>query len=464
MQPDVLLVICDTARADAFKPWGGALPTPTMERLVREGVAYANATTQAPWTLPSTASIMSGKLPTEHGIHNDCLDWSSDRPTSPANAVKSVTGEWLPESLRQRGYATWAASCNTWITKWGGFDRGFDEFHDTSDRVRLPRGTWSKYVRKVGRLYGKIDRGGKAVTNAFGTRAAANGSKPMFAFANLMEVHSPYDPPRPFYPFAPWKRPETFRLSGGGKGPRRFLIYNLGVEDPPDDYTKTLRTLYWQSARYEDWLLGRMVRAVEDRGRPTVVVVVSDHGENLGEDGLFGHNSSLNQTLLHVPLVVWGHKVDVGSGWIEDTVPLTGLAPWLRRVADGDPSPMTGSAAVVTEYESTTRWIPPDVEARLQAMGKADSLPPLVYTAGFAVREGSTKYIGLESGIEYLYDLSNDPAEQHDLSAARPADLERLRPYRDAWRARRAAQPKYEAGDVADQEITDHLRQLGYIE
>jgi arylsulfatase A-like enzyme len=191
---------------------------------------------------------------------------------------------------------------------------------------------------------------------------------------------------------------------------------------------------------------------------------VSDHGENLGDHGLFGHNSSLNQTLLNVPLVVWGHKVDVGTGWIEDNVPLIGIAPWLRRVADGDLTPLVGGGAVVSEYESTTRWIPPDIQARLEAMGRENSLPPLVYSAGFAVREGDMKYIGLESGIEYLYDLSNDPQEQRDLSTARPADVERFRAHRDAWTIRRAEQPTYESGDVADQEITDHLRVLGYIE
>jgi arylsulfatase A-like enzyme len=464
MQPDILLVICDTARADAFKPWGGPYPTPTMERLCREGLAYSNATTQAPWTLPSTASIMSGKLPTEHGIHNDCLDWSGDRPTTPATAVKAVTGEWLPESLQARGYRTWAASCNTWISTWGGFDRGFDEFNDTSDRVRLPRGRWSRYVRKAGRMYGKIDRGGMAVTNAFARRVRTGGPEPMFAFMNLMEVHSPYDPPRPFYPYAPWKRPETFKMSGGGKGPRKFLIYNLGVEEPSPEYVRTLRDLYWHSARYEDWLLGRIVRAVEERGRPTVVVVVSDHGENIGDHRLFGHNSSLAQTLLNVPLVVWGQGVDIGSGWLSDNVPLVGIAPWLRRVADGDRTPMSGNGAVISEYESTTRWIAPDIQTRLEAMGKADSLPPLVYSAGFAVREGSTKYIGLDSGFEYLYDLSNDPQEQRDLSTARPSDLDRFRAHRDAWRIRRAEQPTYVAGETADQEIADHLRQLGYIE
>jgi arylsulfatase A-like enzyme len=465
MQPDILLVICDTARADAFRPWGGQSPSPTLERLVQQGTAYANATTQAPWTLPSTASIMSGKLPTQHGIHNDCLDWSGESPTSPAAAVRAVAGEWLPESLRERGYTTWAASCNQWITPWGGFDRGFDEFHDTTDRVRLPRGQWGRYVRKAGRLYGKFDRGGKAVTTLLARKAGSTSAdQPMFAFMNLMECHSPYDPPRPFYPYAPWKRPETFKMSGGGKGPRKFLVYNLGVERPSGDYVTTLRTLYRQCARYVDWLLGRVVRVVEERGRPAVVVVVSDHGENLGDHGLFGHNSSLNQTLLHVPLVTWGHKVDLASGWVQDNAALTGLAPWLRGIADGTMTPMAGNGPVITEYESTTRWIPADVQARLDATGKADSVPPLVYHAGFAVRDGSMKYIALETGAESLFDLADDPDEERDLAAVRPEEVLRLRPHRDAWQRRRAEQPTYEAGDVADQEISEHLRQLGYIE
>jgi hypothetical protein len=143
---------------------------------------------------------------------------------------------------------------------------------------------------------------------------------------------------------------------------------------------------------------------------------------------------------------------------------LTGIAPWLRHVADGDATPMGGDGAVVSEYESTSRWIPPDIQAELEAQGKLNSLPPLVHSAGFAIREGSMKYIGLESGFEYLYDLSDDPQEQRDLTTARPAELERFRAHRDAWRIRRSEQPTYAAGDVADQEITDHLRQLGYIE
>ena len=67
-----------------------------------------------------------------------------------------------------------------------------------------------------------------------------------------------------------------------------------------------LRALYAGCARYEDRILGEIVDAVAERTRPTVVLLVADHGENLGEHGLFNHNSSLLQTLLHVPMVAWG--------------------------------------------------------------------------------------------------------------------------------------------------------------
>jgi arylsulfatase A-like enzyme len=170
MQPDVLVIICDTARADAFKPWNGPHPSPAMERLAREGMLYDQATSQAPWTLPSTASIFSGKLPTEHGISGDCFEWSEGKPSSPGGAVRGFQGDWLPESFQRRGYRTWGASCNVWISSWGGFDRGFDAFDWLHDKARLPRGKVGDVMRKARRMYGKIDRGGRQGVDGLGAQ------------------------------------------------------------------------------------------------------------------------------------------------------------------------------------------------------------------------------------------------------------------------------------------------------
>lgn len=464
MPPDLVMLLCDTARADAFKPWGGRHPSPTMERLCEQGVAYSNATAPAPWTLPSITSIFSGRLPTEHGISNDCVEWVNRRPASPEQSVKSFPGPWLPEELGSRGYRTWAASCNTWISKWGGFDRGFQQFIDLQNKVRLPQGKMGGVLRTLIRFSGRVDHGGRDAVREFRRLLSDAGPQPLFAFVNLMEVHSPYNPPTPFYPYPFWRRQKTFRLSGGRrKGPRPFLVYTLGVEQPPPGYVPTIRELYYHSARYEDSLLGEFIASVEDRGRPTVVVVVSDHGENLGEDGKFGHNTSLAQTVLRVPLVVWGHKVDVGHAWIEDPVPLLGLPHWLLRMADGGGDPPAGDGPVVSEYESAERWIPPQLRAVIEAGGSA-RLPGLAFNAGVAIRKGRLKYVALEDGQESLYDVQDDTGEDRDILTERPDAAGEFRAWRDDWRKRRAEQPRYEAGTVADTEIAEHLRALGYIE
>ena len=466
MPPDLHLLLCDTARADAFSPWGASHPTPAIERLCEGGISYSHAVSQAPWTLPSTASMFTGRLPTETGISGDCFRWVEGRPSSPSVGVKGYQGSWLPGELRERGYRTWAASCNTWISEWGGFDRGFERLLDLRDRTRLRKGSkWNRALRRAQRVYGKVDRGGREALQAFVTRLEESGTDPLFTFVNLMETHAPYDPPRPFYPYPLWKRAETRRLSGGTNKARRFLAYNAGMERPDVEYVRRITELYGSCARYEDALLGGFVEAVRGRGRPAVVAVVADHGENLGEHGLFNHNSSLGETLLHVPLVVWGHRVDVGHGRVDEPVSLLGLSDWLIGLADGDGVPISPDGPIVSEYESTVRHngIPADIQGRIDA-GQAHRVPPLVYHPGVAIRKGGMKYVATATGDASLYDLTADPGEDHDLLPRRPDSAEEFEPMVEEWRKRRAEQPTYDAGELAQGDIADHLQMLGYID
>jgi arylsulfatase A-like enzyme len=156
MQPDVLLIVCDTARVDAFAPWGGPVATPVISRLAAQGVRYVKAISAAPWTLPAHGSIFTGALPTEHGIVGDRLSWTAGGPSSPAALTRSFQGPWLPRTMSDRGYRTIGVSCNPWIGRWGGFDRGFTSFVDvmprtasasTAGRVRR----WAGRVRQMAR-------------------------------------------------------------------------------------------------------------------------------------------------------------------------------------------------------------------------------------------------------------------------------------------------------------------------
>jgi arylsulfatase A-like enzyme len=464
MPPDLVMLLVDTARADAFGPWGAALPTPGIERLAAEGVVYEQALAQAPWTLSSTASIFSGRLPSEHGITGDCFRWEDGRPSSPAEAVRECAGPWLPEALRQRGYRTWGGSCNAWISPWGGFDRGFDEFLHLHNRARMPSHGAGRALWKARRLAGGIDRGGRQCLREFRGRLDRAGSPPLFAFVNLMEVHSPYSPPRRFYPFAPWTRQRTRALT---TGTTRFLSYNAGVSAPPSGYVETIRTLYGHAARYADWLVGEFVAAIRSSGRPTAVAVVSDHGENLGEHGLFHHNSSLHETLLRVPLVLWGQGVDVGQGHVPGPVSLRELLPWALRVAeDGRDAGHFGSdGPVVSEYESAVRHngVPEPVRRGLSGVDPV-SVPPLFEHAGVVVRDGHLKYVAVEDGRRALFDLRDDPGEERDLLPSSPELAERFAGQVEGWRERSARRPTYEVGETAEDEIAEHLSMLGYIE
>lgn len=466
--PDIVLVLCDTARADAFSPWNIAVDTPAVAELATRGIVYTQSYAPAPWTLPSTASIFSGLLPTEHGITGDAISWDGDRPSSPAEAVRGYSGPWLTDSLAQRGYRTWGGSCNVWVSGWGGFDRGFDHMlsFDVRRGHRNPIKGKSEMLRnQVRHAWGKLDSGGKRTIEAVSQQLASPGRDPLFTAINLMETHRPYDPPRPFFPYAPWKRRETVRLSNTKGMPGRFILYTLGLVDPPPGYIDAVRRLYFAAARYEDWLIGRLVSAIRARSRPTVVVMVGDHGEHLGEHGMFTHNSSLHEPLLHVPLLVAGFGVDIGPGLVDQPVSMLGLRAWLEAIADQDEEPMSPNGAIVSEYESTVRST--GLRSRVRAtIEKHDrlSLPPLAFNAGVAIRIGDRKLIASEDGRRWLFDLASDPNEEHDVLGWQPEAAAPFEDHERAWRSRRLTQPQYEPGAQSEDEVAEHLRMLGYIE
>jgi arylsulfatase A-like enzyme len=458
-------VICDTARADAFRPWDGPHPTPTMEMLCRQGTWYARAVAAAPWTLPSTASILSGVLPTEHGVTGECFDWTEGRPSTPSGAVAGHSGPWLPELMADRGYSTWGASCNTWVSPWGGFDRGFDRFLDLRERIHFQRRRLGKHRRRVLRVLGKVDRGAARTAREFARMMALGNGKPLFALINLMETHSPYDPPAPYYPYPFWRRPRTRLLSGGSGWTSRYLSMNAGIKEASPEYVETIRSLYFSSARYEDAILGKLLAAIRERDRPTIVVVVADHGENLGEHGLFNHNSSLHETLLRVPFVVWGHRIDMGGGRVDDPISLLVIRDLFSDLAEGRTALPVPSNVIVSEYESALlhTGLPGDVRSRIEG-DPSSTAPTLMMHPGVAVQRDRLKYVAIASGESKLFDVVSDPNEEHDLIAQHPEEAEAFASVRPEWERRRSEQPRYEAGESVEGEIEEHLRSLGYLE
>ncbi|HYU58029.1 MAG TPA: sulfatase-like hydrolase/transferase, partial [Actinomycetota bacterium] len=232
-RPNVLLVLMDTARADAFEPWGApAGSTPVVAELARRGTAFPMAVAPSSWTVPSHASMFTGLLPRAFGFTPGL--WA---PRELRTRMRSLfdrhRDRTLAEVLRHGGYATGAVSTNPIVNSATGFSTGFDWFGDPG-RTRFTR--LQRQRQRAAARRGPAGAARRARDRAAWWRARddngavhagralrrwldhSGGAKPFFAFVNLMETHRPYYPPRPWNdlgPAARWQAVgDVFRWQG----------------------------------------------------------------------------------------------------------------------------------------------------------------------------------------------------------------------------------------------------------
>src|SRR5581483_11412854 len=176
----------DTARASAFEPYGAPVgSTPTVAQLAARGTAVPQAQATCNWTLPSHATLFTGRLPRAVGL--------GDAPGGNPAACPLV--------LQRAGYETRAASANPWIAAANGFGLGFDTFVSVQGRrnTGIDRRDWKTRMRwAYEALVARVDDGATAATRAVEAWLADGVRSPFFWFFNVIECHSPYLPPRPW--------------------------------------------------------------------------------------------------------------------------------------------------------------------------------------------------------------------------------------------------------------------------
>jgi arylsulfatase A-like enzyme len=304
--PNVLLVVLDATRKDHLSAYGYDRPTtPALEELADEGTRYEQAITPSPWTPPSHASMFTGRYPSGHGVYNSQLSLEYDGPT-------------LAELLSDAGYTTLGFSNSYHTSTERNFHRGFDYYHDIFELPRFlgtmyePSLDFLRYVPNY--LFRNYDH------SYFQTRrleTKLDGTdEPFFAFINLNSAHSPYDPPRRYREqfeshFDKWETVDEEAAHDYSEGDGK--AYTVGGETLSETEYELLKCWYDGEIRFMDDLLSGLFDFLRAREayENTLMIVVADHGELFGEDGLGFHSFSLHEVLLNVPLIVrWPEGVD----------------------------------------------------------------------------------------------------------------------------------------------------------
>jgi arylsulfatase A-like enzyme len=440
---NVLLIGIDTLRADhatLSSADGGRELTPHLAALASRGTRFDAAVSQSPWTMPAFASILTGRYPHEHGAISLA---GSLRP-------EEVT---LAEVLREAGWATRAVVSHEYVDRWHGFAQGFERFDQ----------------RNV--------KGHEAITSADVTDAAIAelsqaGSQPLFLFVHYFDPHYEYRD------HAAIAYADSYQ--GWLRGQLHFdnLVKNRQLVGPAE--LEFVKDLYAEEVAFTDREVGRLLEFVRAQGleEDTLVAVVADHGEEFLDHGNFGHTTTLYEELVHVPLVIAGPGVPAGARFGEpvETRALFGTllelcgvdyAPRSRersllRAPEGSPEGAKGGAEAMA---FSTVWLP---DAKPE-WGKRFELASL--------RVGPLKLIrDVTRGERMLFDLANDPREQHDLwqeihagelDGAAIVDLraraEEMSSLLDAWieemKARATGVPRHALSGAMEA----RLRALGYL-
>jgi arylsulfatase A-like enzyme len=441
-RPNLVLAVWDTSRADEVI---APERLPGIRSLLERGTVFRRAVSPAPWTLPAHGSLFSGLLPNEHGLTGD-LALRDGRLHPVGDRIEQMSGRWLPARLRAAGYRTFAASANPWITPRMGFGLGFDQFVQSWRALSNPRfqvgpsarrASRARFlpppVRRVGRavrragryLRAARDSGAGQAVDAFRSwlseRESVGSSTPYFAFFNFMEPHLPYLPPGGFWPREAGSRLKAARVNGGLSN-TFVLRYNVGRAEVPPATLQLLRELYRGEIAYLD---SRMSELVELAGEETLIVLVGDHGENLGEHHLLGHQASLADTLLRVPLLVSGPEKLVVRGEVTAPVSTARVADTLLAAAG-----LASAGPTLFEHgqdDAALAWYESAYSEAAGARALADGelagdreALHILTTRAWAAHRGRHKAIVRSDGTRSLYDIESDPGEAHDLAGSRP--------------------------------------------
>ena len=418
-RPNIILVQADQLAARALGAYGnGCSQTPTMDALADDGVVFERAGCNSPLCAPSRASMLTGQLPSAIGAYDNASDFGTSVPT-------------FAHHLRREGYRTALIGRMHLIgpDQQHGFDERLttDVYPATFDMVpdwsldagdRLPWYHNAESVLNAGVATATVQRDfDEEVTfrslRYLADRARDPSGQPFCMVTSFIHPHDPYEPPAeqwhrydgveldaPRVPTIPWDEQDPHS--------RRLLaMCGLDRQTPTDEQVARARRAYYASVTFVDDQIGRLVRRLDELGLRdnTVVVVTSDHGDMLGERGLW-YKMSPFEGSARVPLIVHAPG-RLRPGRVGQVVSLVDLAPSLVEIAGGAPPAGDGRS-----------WWPLARQETSEAPGAAviEYLAEGVSAPHLTLVRGALKLTVCPGDPDQLFNLADDPDELRNLA------------------------------------------------
>jgi len=396
---NLLLVSLDTVRADHVGSYRYAgARTPRIDALANAGLRFEHATTVVPLTLPAHSSLMTGTFPGWHGVRDNGGFYLDDDQLT------------LAEVLKQQGYRTGGFIGAFVLDRRWGIAQGFDRYFDEFDLDKFADAASMDMIQR---------RGADVVDRALAW-LGENRDQRFFAWVHLYDAHTPYDAPA----------------------------------EVQSQFPRTMAGAYDAEIAYVDLQVGRLADALRADGRlsNTVIVVVGDHGEMLGEHGEATHGFFIYEAATRVPLIINGPGVPAAV--IGDQV----------RIVDVMPTALSLLGVAVPAAVQGVDLMPLSRGEALDLVAHSESWYPR-YHYGWSelrsIQDGRFKLI--QAPRPELYDLADDPGEAHDRSAGDTARRDGFVRALNAFEGRTARAGADRGPRPIDSETEERLAALGYV-
>ncbi len=466
-RPDVVMIVVDTLRADRLAFYGcDRENAPFLSSLAAKGLVYEQGQAPGPWTVPSTASLMTSTYPFQHGVV-DGFNWEASDEENADETVNRIPSavETLPEMMRDFGYKTYGVSANVLVGVEMGFDRGFDRFSALDDEIaETVNATIFEWKEEL-----------------------LGNEQPNFLYLHYFDPHDPYYVREPWFDLDALEAPDATsasafaRLRAGAwdelddemrEDLLDYLPRMLGFEDESEVPEEALANpldyvlaCYDSEIRYLDEHIEKLFEELQ-LDDETMVILTADHGEEFLDHGQWEHGQSLFSELVHVPLMIKFPGTDAPRGRVKEPVSTMDVMPTLRHYLGGEASPQERGLRLHEQGDPsrvvlTTSVDLPNPDDDRQEEG---SLVVGVLRGDWKAIVGTERDRRESEEVEQLFHLTEDPSEHNERAASDPGVLDALRA---EWERIHSATMIYErefGPVVIDEAMRNHMEGLGYTD